>query len=79
MKNEETTKRNLKKKNQGIQFTSIILLMIKLKLNETVVLPANDKTLQLNETVVQQGNSKLSYINALKQNINHKPPTSNTA
>ena len=38
----------------------------------------NDKTLQPNETAVQQGNSKLSYTNALKQNINHKPPTNYT-
>ena len=28
--------------------------------------------------MVQQGNFKLSYANALKQNINHKPPTNNT-
>ena len=40
--------------------------------------PVNDKTLQPNETVVQQGNSRLSYANALKQNINHKPPANNT-
>ena len=34
----------------------------------------NDKTLHPNETAVQQ----LSYTNALKQNINHKPPTNYT-
>ena len=28
--------------------------------------------------MVQEGNSKLSYASALKQNINHKPPTNNT-
>ena len=40
--------------------------------------PSNDEILQPNETMVQQGISKLPYTNALKQNINHKPPTNNT-
>ena len=38
----------------------------------------NENIIWPNETVVQQDNSKLSYANALKQNIYHKPPTNNT-
>ena len=65
LQNEETAKRTLKQQ----KFKKFNYLKYK---------PTNDKILQPNETVVQQGNSKLSYANALKQNINHKPPTNNT-
>ena len=65
LQNEETTKRTLKQQ----KFKRFNYLKYK---------PTNDKTLQPNETVAQQGNSKLSYANALKQNINHKPPINNT-
>ena len=63
--NEETTKRTLKQR----EFK---------KLNYQKYKPANDKILQPNETMLQKGNSILSLENALKQNINSKPPTNNT-
>ena len=65
LQNEGTTKHTLKQQ----KFKKFNYLKYK---------PAKDKTLWPNETVVQQGNSKLSYVNALKQNINCKPPTNNT-
>ena len=65
LQNLETTKRTIKHR----KFKKFNYLKYK---------PANENIVQPNETVVQQGNSKLSHTNALKQNINHKPPTNNT-
>ena len=48
------------------------------KLNYLKYKPVNENIIWPNETVVQQVNSKLSYANALKRNIYHKPPTNNT-
>ena len=64
LQNEETTKNTLKQGKSK-------------KLNYLKYKTTNDKTLKSNETVVYLGNSKLSYANALKQNIHHKPPTNN--
>ena len=69
LQNEENTKRTVKQKKKKRK---------KKKFNYLKYKPANDKTLQQIVTLIQQGNPKLSYANALKQNINHKPPTNNT-
>ena len=65
LQNKETTNDTLKQQKNT-------------KFNCLKYKPDNGKTLQPNEIVVQQGNSQLSYANALKQNISHKPPTNNT-
>ena len=65
LQKEETTKRIVKPRKSK-------------KFNYLKYTPVNENILQPNEIVVHQENSKLSYANALKQNINHKPPTNNT-